>query len=172
DGERHLKKSHGILCSSNEVKYLFITQHKNTWQISFQSKVLGVSRSGYYRYLRFLKTKAYKERLEIIKEISSISKSSHESYGSRRMRHELQKKGFRISRKRTVKLMKVAGVKVRHKKKYKLTTDSNHKLPVFDNLLRRKFQDVSRDVIHLRIYRYGGRMYLFPHVHRKQKILL
>ena len=131
------------------MKYLFITQHKNTWQISFQSKVLGVSRSGYYRYLKFLATRAYKEGLEIIKEISSISKSFHESYGSRRMRHELQKKGFRISRKRTVKLMKEAGVKVRHKKKYKVTTDSNHKLPVFKNLLDRKFQVESRDLAYV-----------------------
>ena len=131
------------------MKYFFITQHKNTWPISLQSKVLGVSRSGYYRYLKYMKGKAYKEHLEIIEEINAISKSSKESYGSRRMRHELQKKGFRISRKRTIKLMKEAGVKVRHKKKYKVTTDSNHKLPVFENLLGRKFQVEDRDLAYV-----------------------
>ena len=126
------------------MKYLFITQHKNTWPICLQAKVLGVSRSGYYRYLKYLRGKAYKDHLEIIEEINSISKSSKETYGSRRMRHELKKKGFRISRKRTIKLMKEAGVRVRHKKKYKVTTDSNHKLPVFENLLKRKFQVEDR----------------------------
>jgi len=131
------------------VKYHFITQHKNTWPISLQSKVLGVTRSGYYRFLKFLKTEAYKERLQIIKEIISISKSYHETYGSRRMRYELQKKGYRISRKRTVRFMKEAGVKVRHKKKYKVTTDSNHKLPVFENLLKRKFHVEGRDLAYV-----------------------
>ncbi len=50
DGERYIKKSDGILCSRNEVKYSFITQHKNTYPISLQCQVLGVSRSGYYNY--------------------------------------------------------------------------------------------------------------------------
>ena len=113
--------------------------------ISLQSKVLGVSRSSYYRYLRFLKSEVYQERMEIITAIQSISKSFKESYGSRRVRYELQKKGFRISRKRTIKIMKEAGVKVRHKKKYKVTTDSNHELPVFENLLKRKFQVEGKD---------------------------
>ena len=39
----------------------------------------------------------------------------------------------------TAKLMKEAGVWVRSKKKYKVTTDSNHKLPFFDNVLNRAF---------------------------------
>jgi len=144
------------------VKYFFITQHKNTWPISLQAKVLGVSRSGYYRYLISLEGPAYKEQLEIIKEIQSISKSYHESYGSRRMRHELQKKGFQISRKRTCKLMKEAGVKVRHKKKYKVTTDSNHKHPVFENLLGRKFQVEDRDLVYVSDITYSAPVYRKP----------
>ena len=144
------------------MKYFFITQHKNTWPISLQSKVLGVSRSGYYRYQRFLETEAYQERMGIITAIQSISKSFKESYGSRRVRHELQKKGFRISRKRTIKLMKEAGVKVRHKKKYKVTTDSNHKLPVFENLLKRKFQVEGRDLAYVSDITYSAPVYRKP----------
>jgi transposase-like protein len=37
------KKSDGILCSRNEVKYSFITQHKNAYPISLQCQVLGVA---------------------------------------------------------------------------------------------------------------------------------
>ena len=47
--------------------------------------------------------------------------------------------GYRISIHKTGKLMKEAGVSVRHKKKYKVTTDSSHKQPVFDNLVDRQF---------------------------------
>ncbi|MCU7880658.1 MAG: hypothetical protein KZQ60_09075, partial [Candidatus Thiodiazotropha sp. (ex Lucinoma aequizonata)] len=43
-----LKKSDGILCSRNEVKYSFITQHENTCPISLQCQILGVKRSAYY----------------------------------------------------------------------------------------------------------------------------
>ena len=50
DGERHLKKSDGLLCSRNTVKYVFIARHKKTWPIDVMCRVLGVSRSGYYRF--------------------------------------------------------------------------------------------------------------------------
>lgn len=35
--------------------------------------------------------------------------------------------------------MREAGVKARQIKKYKVTTNSNHALPVFENLLKRQF---------------------------------
>ncbi len=52
NGERHFKKSNGILCSRNDVKCAFITRHKNIGSISLQCQVLGVSRSCYYHYQR------------------------------------------------------------------------------------------------------------------------
>lgn len=36
--------------------------------------------------------------------------------------------------------MRAAGVQVRHRKKYKVTTDSNHKQPLYDNVLDRQFE--------------------------------
>ena len=47
--------------------------------------------------------------------------------------------GYPLSRNQARKLMREAGVQVRHRKKYKVTTNSNHKQPVFDNLLQRQF---------------------------------
>ncbi len=47
--------------------------------------------------------------------------------------------GFPVSRDKTRKMMKDADVKVRHRRKYKVTTNSNHKLPLFDNLVKRDF---------------------------------
>jgi hypothetical protein len=35
--------------------------------------------------------------------------------------------------------MKEAGMQVRYKKKYKITTNCNHKVPVFGNVLDRQF---------------------------------
>ena len=52
----------------------------------------------------------------------------------------MNKAGFSISRNRTRKLMKLAQIEVRQKKKYRVTTNSNHKKAAFENLLDRKFQ--------------------------------
>jgi len=50
-----------------------------------------------------------------------------------------------MSRYKVAKLMKEAGVWVRSKKKYKVTTNSVHKQPVFDNLLKREFDVAQPD---------------------------
>ena len=47
--------------------------------------------------------------------------------------------GFKIGRWKVRSLMKEAEVYVRHKKKYKATTNSNHKQPIFENKLNRQF---------------------------------
>lgn len=48
--------------------------------------------------------------------------------------------GYPMSRQRARRLMALAGVTVRHLRKYKVTTDSNHQRPLFANLLRQYFQ--------------------------------
>jgi transposase InsO family protein len=122
------------------MKYSFITQHKNTYPISLQCQVLGVNRSGYYRYQANIANKPDDpEHREMLGWVKDIAKSSDYSYGSRRMKKALNALDFPVSRNKARKLMREAGVQVRHRKKYKVTTNSNHKQPVFDNLLERQF---------------------------------
>ncbi len=131
------------------MKYSFITQHKNTYPIGLQCQVLGVSRSGYYHYQANVANKpddpVHQEMLEWVKD---IAESSGYSYGSRRMKEALNVLGFPISRNKARKLMREAGVQVRHRKKYKVTTNSNHKQPVFDNLLERQFHASQTDQVY------------------------
>ena len=65
-----------------------------------------------------------------------IAKASGYSDGSRRMKKALNSLGYPVGRCYTRRRMKEAGIQVRYKKKYKVTTNSSHKLPVFDNVLR------------------------------------
>ena len=60
-------------------------------------------------------------------------------YGARRILKELAKQGIIISRRRTRKLMLAAGLSCKIKRKFKVTTDSNHNRPVAPNLLKRQF---------------------------------
>ncbi|MCU7899625.1 MAG: hypothetical protein KZQ61_14505 [Candidatus Thiodiazotropha sp. (ex Lucinoma aequizonata)] len=41
--------------------------------------------------------------------------------------------------------MREAGISVKQRKKYKVTTNSNHKQPVFENLLERQFDVAQTD---------------------------
>ncbi len=137
---------YSTLCSRNEVKYSFITQHKNTYPIRLQCQVLGVSRSGYYKYQKSqANRKNDTERQEMIDWVKDLAKSSKNTYGSRRMKAALNVLGFPVSRNKARKLMLEAEVQVRHRKKFKVTTNSNHKHGVFDNLLERQFDVAQPD---------------------------
>jgi len=131
------------------VKYAFITQHKNTYPISLQCQVLGVSRACYYHYRRHTEDKpADPEHQEMLEWVKKIAAASDDTYGSRRMKHAMNGLGYPISRNKARKLMREAGVQVRHRKKYKVTTNSNHKQPVFENLLQRQFEVAQPDQVY------------------------
>lgn len=63
-------------------------------------------------------------------------------YGSRRMARELRGEGHDVGRCQARSLMQEASIEVCRKRRFKLTTDSRHRLPVAENLLDRQF-DVS-----------------------------
>ena len=103
-------------------------------------QTLGVKRSGYYRFLKNQLLKLNDpEHADLLGWIKKIAKESHYSYGSRRMKRALNALGYPVSRNKARKLMKEAGVYARYRKKYKVTTNSNHKYPVYENLLNRQF---------------------------------
>ncbi len=60
------------------------------------------------------------------------------------MKKALNILSYPVSRNKARKLMELAAsVQVKHRKKYEITTNSNHRQPVFDNVLRRQF-DVAQ----------------------------
>ena len=113
-------------------------------------KVLEVNSSNYYSFQR---RKAIKtedpEHDDIIELIQDIAKFSGYTYGERRIKAALDALSFPMSRYKVAKLMKEAGVWVRSKKKYKVTTNSDHKQPVFDNLLKREFDVAEPDLAYV-----------------------
>lgn len=128
------------------MKYAFITQHKNTYPVSLQCQVLGVSRQAYYahqqRPIDPLAMALHQEMLEWVEDLAECTKYS---YGSRRMKVALNILGYPVSRNKARKLMREAKIQVRQRKKYKVTTNSNHKQPVYENLLDRQFDQPQMD---------------------------
>jgi putative transposase len=106
-------------------------------------QVLGVDRSCYYHYRRQTDNRPPDpEHEEMLEWVQKIDDASDNTYGSRRMRKALNCLGYLVSRNKARKLMREAKVQVRHRKKFKVTPNSNHKQTVYDNLLQRQF-DVS-----------------------------
>lgn len=104
---------------------------------------MGVSRSGYYKYIKTAHGNKVDPDFELITKVRQIHSDTRGSYGTRRMSGQLRDDGHDVGRYRARTLMKKAGVFVKRRKKFKKTTDSNHRYPVAPNLLNRQF-DVER----------------------------
>ena len=112
-------------------------------------QVLSVNRSCYYHYRRQMDNKPPDiEHEEILVWLKQIDKTSNHTYGSRRMKRALNSLGYAMSRNKARNLMREASVQTRHRKKYKVTTNSNHKQPVYDNLLQRQFAVPKPDQVY------------------------
>jgi transposase InsO family protein len=128
--------------------------------------LFGVSRSAYYRWLRDGvsddRRKADEELLRLIRE---IVERHHRRYGVLRVREELRAVyGKQVSRKKVARLMRENGLNARRRRKFIPTTNSNHGLPVCENLLNREFHAEQggekwvSDITYLRTQ--GGWVYL------------
>ncbi len=115
--------------------------------MEIQCQVLQVSRAGFYKWLKKGISKQATKRLLLTKEIDLIHKDSRGNYGSPRVQEALKKKGIHHNHKTVEKIMKENGIRARRKKKFKITTDSNHKLPVAENILNRQFQTEEKDKV-------------------------
>ena len=101
-------------------------------------KLLGVSRSGFYAARRRIRQPQSLCGTRV--RLRSVFDATGQCYGSRRLRKELAGQGIEIGRHRVRRLMKALQIKPVWKPKFIHTTDSNHNLPVYDNVLDRQFE--------------------------------
>jgi putative transposase len=93
----------------------------------------GVSRAGYYRFL--LRTQTKEANIDLRSKIQSIA-LRWPAYGYRRVHHELIRCGWRLNHKRVLRLMRVDNLLCLRRRKFVLTTDSRHGLPIYPNLAK------------------------------------
>jgi len=103
-------------------------------------RVLKVSTSGYYAFLKAPVGKRPIRRAELVKEIRAVHESSRRVYGSPKVHRALLAKGVKRNRKTVARIMREEGIRSKVKRKFKVrTTDSNHPFPVAENVLDRRF---------------------------------
>ena len=93
----------------------------------------GLSRPGYYRWRppEF----SFPVEMEIRDELQNIA-LQWPAYGYRRIAAELRRRGFAINHKRVLRLMRADNLLCVRRRRFVLTTDSRHALPVYPNLAR------------------------------------
>lgn len=105
--------------------------------------VLEVSRSGYYAYFKRSVSNTEISNKDLTANITAIFEKSKKRYGCLRITAELHSQGIHCSKNRVARLMKKQSIAVKTRKRYKRTTNSNHKLPVARNLVDMKFNPVK-----------------------------
>ncbi|AJY07436.1 transposase [Burkholderia vietnamiensis] len=122
------------------MRYAWIDQQVGQYPLSSLCGVLSVSANGYRAWKRG--GKSGRTRLtdtQLLTLIWTVHAEVKGAYGSPRMTEEIRDRGFPASKERVERLMREHGIRARHKRRYRVTTDSKHKLPVAPNLLNREF---------------------------------
>lgn len=123
---------------------MFIHKHRSKFPIAKMCRVLEVSRSGYYAYINRPESNQRKRRSELLKTIKHIYLANHKIYGAPRIARALPPEQ-KACVGTVAKLMRQAGLRSKTVKKFKATTNSNHSLPVAENILNQDFSTKQRN---------------------------
>lgn len=106
-------------------------------------RVLEVSPAGYYRWRGRPPSDREQENERLLAKIRRIHEESRHNYGSPKVYQQLCQRGEQVNHKRVERLMKVHGIRAKRARKFKATTNSQHRHPVAENILSREFQQTA-----------------------------
>ena len=132
------------------MKYAFVQRHRRVWPISVQCRVLRVSLTGYHEHFVSKSSGAQRRHLSddaLLVHIKAIHAETRGGYGWPRIWKELLARGIRVGKDRVQKLMQRHGIRAKGKRRFKVTTDSRHDLPISPNLLNREFTVTQPDKV-------------------------
>ena len=132
------------------MKYAFIEQHCRRWPVSVQCRVLQVSAAGYNAHLARCASGAPRRHLSdeaLLVHIKALHAETRGAYGWPRIWRELVAGGIAVGKQRVQKLMQLHGIRAKGKRRFKVTTDSRHQLPISPNLLNREFAVAEPDKV-------------------------
>lgn len=116
-----------------------IRKNNNNFSVKMMCKLLSVSSSGYYDWRDRLPSKRMQQNVGLSAEIKILFDKEHGRAGAKRITKRLKLNGISAGRHRVARIMRLNGWRAKAAKKFKATTNSNHKLPVAPNLLQQNF---------------------------------
>ena len=121
------------------MRYAWIEEQAGLWPVGVMCEVLGVSPSGLKAWRTGGRRLQRLSDAQLLVLIRAIHAQFRGAYGSPRIHEELRSRGYRVGKARVERLMRAHGIRARHKRRWKATTDSRHALPVTQNLIAREF---------------------------------
>jgi putative transposase len=126
------------------MRYAWIETQRKAYPLPVMCETLEVSISGYRAWKRGgSPNRKHLTDAQLLAVIRSLHAELKGAYGSPRMLKEIRARGFPVGKDRVERLMRENGIRARHKRRYKATTDSKHSLPVAPNLLDRNFTPLA-----------------------------
>jgi len=110
------------------------------YPIPLMRRIMKVSASGFYAWVDRPLSERAKEEMRLEVEIKAAHKRTRQTYGAQRLQHELAEHGVRVGICRLKRLRRRLGLRCKQKRKFRATTDSKHKLPVAENMLKQQFK--------------------------------
>ena len=121
------------------MRYRAIQEHDRRYPIRLMCRTLAVSPAGYYAWRNRPESCRSGHTRALLSAIRVIHRESRETYGSPSIWAALLKQGHDVGEHRIARLMRVEGIRAKTMKKWRATTQSNHRLPVAANTLNRQF---------------------------------
>lgn len=129
------------------MRYAFIDQHRDSYPVQTLCTALRVSDSGFAAWQQSEGPTKWLSDSKLLQLIREIHEETKAAYGSPRIYLELKGRGIPASKGRVERLMREHGLRGRHKRRFKATTDSKHTLPVAPNRLGQNFATERPDQV-------------------------
>src|ERR1700733_6019524 len=114
--------------------------HRDRFAVEAMSRVLEISVSGYYAWLRRPASRRRRRREELAGQVRQAYQKSRRIYGAPRVHRELLAEGEKVCRNTVAKIMRDQRIRsVTARRFVPCTTDSNHDHPILENRLNRDF---------------------------------
>jgi len=143
------EKSRGVVGKGISARYAMIGQLSPMYTVRKLCHVLNVSRAGYYAWRSRRSSRRWHDDQRFMVAILAAHNRTRQTYGARRLQPELASKGYMAGRDRISRLRRELGLRCKQRRKYRVTTDSNHKLPVAENKVGRNFHATGPDQLWL-----------------------
>ena len=115
-------------------------EQRLNYPIPLLRSMLNVSASGYYAWVDRPLSQRAREDLRLEIEIIAAHKRTRQVYGAENLQHDLAEHGIQTGICRIRRIRKKLGIFCKQKRKFKVTTDSKHNLPVAENILGQQFK--------------------------------
>jgi hypothetical protein len=126
------------------MRYEFIIENEPFFPVEKMCKCMKVSKNSFYYWLKNKDLNKMKQSKHILLErIKILFKQSKGVYGSPRIKKMLDREGLFYARSYIAFLMHEMGLKSVLRRKYVVTTDSKHSLPIAENKLDRNFSSIE-----------------------------